>query len=72
MLAWFESWTGSYAIALLFYALIFKILFLPFSIKQQKNQIKMAKLTPKIEQIFSLSILVSRNTYTISLSTNSH
>ena len=51
MLAWFESWTGSYAVALLFYALIFKILFLPFSIKQQKNQIKMAKLTPKIEQI---------------------
>ena len=51
VLAWFESWTGSYAIALVFYALIFKILFLPFSIKQQKNQIKMAKLTPQIEVI---------------------
>ena len=51
ILAWFSSWTGSYALALLFYALIFKILFLPFSIKQQKNQIKMAKLTPKIEVI---------------------
>ena len=51
MLAWFNSWTGSYALSLLFYALIFKILFLPFSIKQQKNQIKMAKLTPKIELI---------------------
>ena len=51
ILAWFTSWTGSYAIALLFYALIFKILFLPFSIKQQKNQIKMAKLTPQIEMI---------------------
>ncbi|MBR2965413.1 MAG: YidC/Oxa1 family membrane protein insertase [Clostridia bacterium] len=51
MLAWFESWSGSYAVALLFYALIFKIVFLPFSIKQQKNQIKMAKLTPKIEVI---------------------
>ena len=51
VLAWFESWTGSYAVALIFYALIFKILFLPFSIKQQKNQIKMAKLTPQIETI---------------------
>ncbi len=51
MLSWFESWTGSYAIALLFYALIFKIIFLPFAIKQQKNQIAMAKLTPKIELI---------------------
>ncbi len=48
MLAWFDSWSGSYAIALLFYALVFKVLFLPFAIKQQKNQIGMAKLTPKI------------------------
>ena len=51
MLAWFESWTGSYALALLFYALIFKIIFLPFAVKQQKNQIKMAKLAPQLETI---------------------
>ena len=51
MLSWFSSWTGSYVIALLFYALIFKIVFLPFTVKQQKNQIAMAKLTPKIELI---------------------
>ena len=52
MLSWFSSlFGGSYALALLLYALLFKILFLPFSIKQQKNQIAMAKLTPKIELI---------------------
>jgi YidC/Oxa1 family membrane protein insertase len=51
MLSFFDSITGSYALALLFYALIFKIVFLPFSIKQQKNQIKMAELTPKIALI---------------------
>ena len=51
VLSWFESWTGSYALVLLFYALILKILFLPFAIKQQKNQIKMAKLAPQIETI---------------------
>ena len=51
MLSWFSSITGSYAIALLIYALIFKILFLFFGIKQQKNQIAMAKLAPKIELI---------------------
>ena len=51
MLAWFSSITGSYALALLLYALLFKIVFLFFTIKQQKNQIKMAKLTPKIEAI---------------------
>ncbi|MBQ2876896.1 MAG: membrane protein insertase YidC [Clostridia bacterium] len=52
MLSWFSSlFGGSYALALLLYALLFKILFLPFSIVQQKKQIKMAKLTPKIELI---------------------
>ena len=51
MLAWFESWTGTYALSLFFYALIFKIVFIPFSLKQQKNQIAMAKLTTKIELI---------------------
>ena len=47
----FLSFGGSYALGLLFYALIFKLAFVFFAIKQQKNQIKMAKLTPKIEQI---------------------
>ena len=51
MLSVFESITGGYALALLLYALVFKIVFLPFSIKQQKNQIALAKLTPKIELI---------------------
>ena len=52
MLSWFSSlFGGSYALGLLLYALLFKILFLPFSIKQQKNQIKMAQLAPKIELI---------------------
>ena len=52
MLAWFSSLFGGYYVfGLLLYALLFKLLFLPFSIKQQKNQIKMAELTPKIELI---------------------
>ncbi len=51
VMSFFNTITGSYALALLLYALIFKIVFLPFGIKQQKNQIKMAKLTPKIELI---------------------
>ena len=51
MLSFFGKITGGYAFALLLYALVFKIVFLPFSIKQQKNQIAMAKLAPKIELI---------------------
>ena len=44
---------NSYALALILYALVFKLVFLPFTIKQQKNQINMAKLAPKIEVIKS-------------------
>ena len=51
MLSFFSSITGTYILALLLYALIFKILFIPLTIKQQKNQIKMAKLAPKIQLI---------------------
>ncbi len=52
MLSWFSSlFGGKYVFGLLLYALLFKLLFLPFSIKQQKNQIKMALLAPKMELI---------------------
>ncbi len=47
MLAWFESFLGSYLMAILLFALIVKLLMLPFSIKQQKNMQKQASLRPK-------------------------
>ncbi len=48
---WFYSWTGSYLVALILYALLVKVIFLPISIHQQKMQIKGAKLRPKIALI---------------------
>ncbi len=40
--------TNSYVIALLLFAIAVKLLLLPLGIKQQKNQIRAAKLRPKI------------------------
>ena len=37
----------NYAVALLFFALIMKVILFPFSIKQQKNTVKQATLRPK-------------------------
>ncbi|MBP3591813.1 MAG: YidC/Oxa1 family membrane protein insertase [Clostridia bacterium] len=51
ILSFFNDITGHYALALILYALVFKIVFLPFSIKTQKNQIAMAKLRPKMAKI---------------------
>ncbi|MBQ2734279.1 MAG: YidC/Oxa1 family membrane protein insertase, partial [Clostridia bacterium] len=46
---WFYQLTGdNYLLALILFALFVKILVLPFSIRQQKTQIKGAKLRPKI------------------------
>ena len=47
----FNQLTGSYAIALLLFALLVKIIMLPLSIKQQKTQIRTAKLRPKLAAI---------------------
>ncbi len=41
------SFTHNYAIALLIFAILIKLLLLPLSIKQQKNQVMQAKLRPK-------------------------
>ena len=44
----FNGWTGNYMLALLLFALLVKIIMIPLSIMQQKNQIKGAKLRPKM------------------------
>ena len=46
-LGWLDSWTGSYMLALLLFAVIIEIILLPLGIKQQKTSIKQAKLRPK-------------------------
>lgn len=47
----FDSFTGNYALTLLLFTLVIKVVFLPLGIKQQKNQIKMAAIRPKEEVI---------------------
>ena len=47
----FDSFTGNYALTLLLFTLVIKLVFLPLGIKQQKNQIKMAAIRPKEEVI---------------------
>lgn len=47
----FESFSPNYAISLLLFTILFKVVLFPLGIKQQKNQIKMAALRPKEEAI---------------------
>ena len=47
ILSFFNSITGSYIFALLLFAIVAKMIFIPFDIKQQKNSIKQASIRPK-------------------------
>ena len=51
IMRFFDSFTGNYALTLLLFTLVIKLVFLPLGIKQQKNQIKMAAIRPKEEVI---------------------
>lgn len=43
----FYSFTNDYVIALLFFAIVIKVLLLPFGIKQHSNSLKQARMRPK-------------------------
>lgn len=47
ILSAFDSFTGHYVLALFLFALLVKVLLLPFGIKQQKNSVKQARFKPK-------------------------
>ncbi len=51
ILKFFYSLIPNYAVALLFLAIVLKLLLFPLGIKQQKNMVKQAALTPKTEAI---------------------
>ncbi len=51
ILRFFNNLTGDYVLALFLFAVIVEIVLLPFSVKQQKNQIRQAKLRPKEQAI---------------------
>ena len=51
VLAFFDSITGSYLIAIFIFAVLAKIILFPLAIKQQKNTLKQAKLRPKEQAI---------------------
>ncbi len=47
ILAAFDSFTGHYLLAIFIFALLIKLILLPFGIKQQKNSVKQAKVRPR-------------------------
>jgi len=51
LMKFFYGIFGNYAVAILFFAIVVKIVLIPLGIQQQKSQIKMAKIKPKDQAI---------------------
>ena len=47
----FYNLTGNYVISIFLFTLLFRLIMLPFSIKQQKSSARMARIQPKIKRI---------------------
>lgn len=47
----FYQLTGNYVVSIFLFTLVFRLIMLPFSIKQQKSSAKMARIQPKIRRI---------------------
>jgi len=51
LLDWLYRFTGSYGLALIFFALAVQIVLLPITAKSKKSTMKMSRLQPKIQEI---------------------
>lgn len=51
VLDFFNSFTGSYAVAILIFTVLVNLLLSPLNVKQQKTTAKQAKLRPKLEEL---------------------
>ena len=51
VISWSYHLTNSYVLALLFFAIVMKLVLFPLGIKQQKNMVKQASLRPKEQAI---------------------
>ncbi len=47
----FYGWTGNYVVSIFLFTLLFRLIMLPFSIKQQKSSARLARIQPKIRRI---------------------
>lgn len=51
LLSWLCSFTGSYGLALILFAIIVKVLLFPTAAKSKKGMMKMSRLTPKVKAL---------------------
>ena len=51
LLLWLYEWTGNYGVAVLLFAIVVKLLLMPFMLKSKKSSMKTARLQPQIKEL---------------------
>ena len=47
----FYNWTGNYGVAVILFALVVKLIMLPFQLKSKKSMMRMSRMTPRLKEL---------------------
>ena len=51
LLLWLYNWTGNYGVAVILFALVVKLIMLPFQLKSKKNMMRTSRMTPRLKEL---------------------
>lgn len=51
LLLWLYNWTGNYGLAVILFALVVKLILLPFQLKSKKSMMRTSRMTPKLKEL---------------------
>ncbi|MCD7845849.1 MAG: YidC/Oxa1 family membrane protein insertase [Oscillospiraceae bacterium] len=51
LMLWFYNWTGNYGVAVILFALVVKLILLPFQLKSKKSTMRTSRMTPRLKEL---------------------
>ena len=51
LMLWLFGWTGNYGVAVILFALVVKLILLPFQLKSKKSMMRTARMTPRLKEL---------------------
>jgi len=51
LMLWLFDWTGNYGIAVILFALVVKLILLPFQLKSKKSMMRTSRMTPRLKEL---------------------
>lgn len=51
LMLWLYNWTSNYGVAVILFALVVKLIMLPFQLKSKKSMMRMSRMTPRLKEL---------------------